>query len=305
MKRLNLKVGFLISKSLGKILLEKLHIFFDVNNIIVFHPNDKSDERSKFFEIKELCKNKNIKIKFSKDKKNFYNQIYNEKLDIIFCSNWYYMIDKKILYNLSDGAYGIHPSLLPKYKGGSPLSNSIINGDKIIGTTFFKFTDKVDSGPILDQFKFKLKKHENIKNALNIIEKYYFKNLKKIFNKIMKKKYLKINNKLTNQIYKIRNIKDNWIDFTQSSNEINNFIRAISYPYPGALMKINNQMIIIDECVQLKKKIKLIIGRIYVIKKNKKLVLACKDDNLLEITKLRNMTKNKFKERFKNAIRHI
>ena len=157
MKRLNLKVGFLISKSLGKILLEKLHIFFDVNNIIVFHPNDKSDERSKFFEIKELCKNKNIKIKFSKDKKNFYNQIYNEKLDIIFCSNWYYMIDKKILYNLSNGAYGIHPSLLPKYKGGSPLSNSIINGDKIIGTTFFKFTDKVDSGPILDQFKFKLK----------------------------------------------------------------------------------------------------------------------------------------------------
>ena len=210
----------------------------------------------------------------------------------------------KILYNLSNGAYGIHPSLLPKYKGGSPLSNSIINGDKIIGTTFFKFTDKIDSGPILDQFKFKLKRHENIKNALNIIEKYYIQNLEKIFNKIIKKKYLKINNKLTNQIYKIRNIKDNWIDFTQDSNQINNFIRAISYPYPGALMKINNQMVIIDECVQLKKKIKLIIGKIYVIK-NKKLVLACKDDNLLEITKLRNMTKNRFKEKFKNAIRYI
>ena len=54
-----------------------------------------------------------------------------------------------------------------------------------------------------------------------------------------------------------------------------------------------------------KKKIKLIIGKIYVIKKNKKLVLACKDDNLLEITKLRNMTKNRFKEKFKNAIRYI
>ena len=305
MKRLNLKVGFCISKNLGKILLKKLHIFFKVNNIVVFHPNDKSDDRSKFFDIKELCNNKNIKFKFSKNKKQFFSQIFSEKLDIIFCSNWYYIIDNEILYNLSNGAYGIHPSLLPKYKGGSPLSHSIINGDKIIGTTFFKFNNKIDSGPILDQYRFKLKRHENIKNALNIIEKYYIKNLKKIFKKIIKKKYLKINNKSANRTYKIRNQQDNWINFTEDSNKIYNFIRAISYPYPGALMKINNQVIIIDECVQLKKKKKLIIGKIYIIKKNKKLVLSCKKNNLLEITKLRNMNKNSFIKKFKNEIKYI
>lgn len=305
MKRLNLKVGFLISKNLGKILLEKLHIFFKVNNIIVFHPNDKFDERSKFFKIKEFCKNKNIKFKFSRSKKNFSSQIDKEKLDVIFCSNWYYIIDKKILYNLSDGAYGIHPSLLPKYKGGSPLSHSIINGDKTIGTTFFKFNEKVDSGPIIDQFKFKLQRNKNIKNALTIIEKYYEKNLKKIFTKIIRKEYLKINNKSKNKIYKIRNKKDNWINFTKSSDEIYNFIRAISYPYPGALIKINNQKIIIDECVQIKDKIKLIVGKIYMIKKDKKLVLSCRNKNLLEITKLRNMNRNNFKDKFKNAIKYI
>lgn len=45
----------------------------------------------------------------------------------------------------------IHPSLLPKYRGPSPVSTSILNGDDITGVTIMLVERKVDSGPILAQ----------------------------------------------------------------------------------------------------------------------------------------------------------
>ena len=42
---------------------------------------------------------------------------------------WYWLIGKNILDNATNGFLGIHNSLLPKYRGGSPLVWSLINGD--------------------------------------------------------------------------------------------------------------------------------------------------------------------------------
>jgi methionyl-tRNA formyltransferase len=52
------------------------------------------------------------------------------------------------------GCINIHPSLLPKYRGASPIQYSILNGDKEAGVTIIKMSLKVDAGPILAQEKF-------------------------------------------------------------------------------------------------------------------------------------------------------
>ena len=51
------------------------------------------------------------------------------------------------------GVWGIHNSLLPKYRGGSPLVWQLINSEKVVGSSFFKFTSGMDDGVILDQVK--------------------------------------------------------------------------------------------------------------------------------------------------------
>lgn len=51
------------------------------------------------------------------------------------------------------GAINIHPSLLPKYRGPSPVQNAILNGDEKTGLSFIKMDEEVDHGPILEQFE--------------------------------------------------------------------------------------------------------------------------------------------------------
>ncbi|MCM8786566.1 MAG: methionyl-tRNA formyltransferase [Candidatus Omnitrophica bacterium] len=46
---------------------------------------------------------------------------------------------------------GIHPSILPKYRGPAPINWAIINGEKYSGVTIFKITEKIDSGQIILQ----------------------------------------------------------------------------------------------------------------------------------------------------------
>ncbi len=45
----------------------------------------------------------------------------------------------------------IHPSLLPAYRGAAPINRAIINGEHTTGVTFFKMTERMDSGPVIMQ----------------------------------------------------------------------------------------------------------------------------------------------------------
>ncbi len=53
----------------------------------------------------------------------------------------------------SKGAYNLHGSLLPKYRGAAPIQWALINGEKETGVTLFKLDEQLDHGPILLQKK--------------------------------------------------------------------------------------------------------------------------------------------------------
>ncbi len=51
------------------------------------------------------------------------------------------------------GCLNLHPSLLPLYRGSSPVSAALLHGDTVTGNTIFRLTRKMDAGPILYQRK--------------------------------------------------------------------------------------------------------------------------------------------------------
>jgi methionyl-tRNA formyltransferase len=63
------------------------------------------------------------------------------------------IIPEEILNLFPKGIINLHPSLLPKYRGPTPVQNAILNGDKTTGISIMKLDDKVDHGPILRQEK--------------------------------------------------------------------------------------------------------------------------------------------------------
>ncbi len=74
------------------------------------------------------------------------------------------IISKGILELPKLGTINIHPSLLPKYRGPSPIVAPILNGDIETGVTIIKIDEEMDHGPILAQEKLKLKGDESVTN---------------------------------------------------------------------------------------------------------------------------------------------
>ena len=55
------------------------------------------------------------------------------------------------------GVLNVHPSLLPKYRGSSPLQEQILNNEKNVGVTIMKMDEQIDHGPIISQSKIDIK----------------------------------------------------------------------------------------------------------------------------------------------------
>jgi methionyl-tRNA formyltransferase len=70
------------------------------------------------------------------------------------------ILPEQVLRVFPFGIINIHPSLLPKYRGPSPVQSAILNGDSQTGVTIIKLDKEMDHGPIIDQEKAEIKPGE-------------------------------------------------------------------------------------------------------------------------------------------------
>lgn len=86
---------------------------------------------------------------------NFNNEIIlrikNLKPDIGVLGYFGIILTDDVLNIFPFGILNIHPSLLPRYRGATPIQTAILNGDKTTGTTIIKLDRQMDHGPILAQ----------------------------------------------------------------------------------------------------------------------------------------------------------
>ncbi len=179
---------------------------------------------------------------------NDYFELINKlKPDLILILGWYYFVPKKIRDIAPHGAWGIHASLLPSYAGGAPLVWAMINGEKETGVTLFKLDDGIDDGDIIAQNKIVIEFHDTIKE---VYDKVILDSKKILLNAIINIDNIKFKKQNKDQltIYPQRKPDDGEIDFERSSMEIYNFIRAQSFPYPGAFFRtVDGKKIIIEK----------------------------------------------------------
>ncbi|MBI2032781.1 MAG: hypothetical protein HYT09_04025 [Candidatus Levybacteria bacterium] len=80
-------------------------------------------------------------------------QLKSLRPDLFVVAAYGQILSKEVLSIPSLGAINIHPSILPKYRGASPIQSAILNGDKKTGVTFIKMDEEIDHGPIIEQFE--------------------------------------------------------------------------------------------------------------------------------------------------------
>jgi len=93
----------------------------------------------------------------------------SEEIDLIVVGFWGEIVRKEMLEKPKFGALNVHPSLLPKYRGPTPVLFTILNGDSEAGVTIIKMDEEVDHGPILAQQKFFIGEKKLTKSELRQI----------------------------------------------------------------------------------------------------------------------------------------
>lgn len=78
------------------------------------------------------------------------------------------ILTKEVLSGFPRGVLGIHPSLLPKYRGASPIQSALMRGEKETGVSLYVIDEKMDHGPVLGEKKVKI---EEIDDYFSLEEK--------------------------------------------------------------------------------------------------------------------------------------
>lgn len=122
--------------------------------------------------ITGFCKKNNVRVISAKTAKTLVNQkdlIANHALGVL--ASYGVLIPDEIINLFPNGIINIHPSLLPKWKGPSPIQYTLLNGDKLTGVTVIKMDSEFDHGPILSQKEYELEGTETTQELLNTLFK--------------------------------------------------------------------------------------------------------------------------------------
>jgi methionyl-tRNA formyltransferase len=91
--------------------------------------------------------------------------------DIFLVASYGKIIPKTILDLPKHGTLNIHPSLLPKYRGPSPLQEQILNDEHDVGVTLMLIDEKMDHGPIIAQERITITKWPDLENFKKLTAK--------------------------------------------------------------------------------------------------------------------------------------
>ena len=111
---------------------------------------------------KVLAQKYNIPVAQPERIKNYELGIRNLNPDLIIVAAYGQIIPKNILDIPKFGCLNVHPSLLPRWRGPSPIQYTILNGDKKTGVTIILMDEKADHGPIVVQRQLEFPMREEI-----------------------------------------------------------------------------------------------------------------------------------------------
>ena len=125
--------------------------------------------------IQIAAKNYNIDCrtpKTLKENKDEYEYLKQLDLDLVIVVAYGQIIPKEFLNLAKKGFINVHASLLPKWRGAAPIQRSIMNLDKETGISIMRIGEKLDTGPVCNNYRVEIKDNDNaeiISNKLSIL----------------------------------------------------------------------------------------------------------------------------------------
>ncbi|MCZ7594392.1 MAG: methionyl-tRNA formyltransferase [Hyphomicrobium sp.] len=184
-----------------------------------------------------------VELSTAKEAENLLRQ---REIDIGFVCGWYWMLGAELLNRVPLGYYGIHYSLLPKYRGFAPLVWALINGEKQVGLSLFRFSAGMDEGDIVRQMSLDVGDNDTIADVMQALEDMSQTAVREHWNLILNRTAVLTRQPAIGATYGAqRRPEHGLIDWRLSAQRIHNFVRAQAPPYPGAFTSADGKKIVI------------------------------------------------------------
>ena len=179
-----------------------------------------------------------LKLKENKEEYEFFKSI---DADLAIVVAYGQIIPKEFLSLTKKGFINIHASILPKWRGAAPIQRAIMNLDKETGVSIMKIEEKLDTGPVCNNYKLNI---ENNLNSFEISEKLSFIAAEKILDNIddiLEDKATFKDQDHSKATYALKIQKsEGLIDWTDNAKNIIGKINGL-YPVPGAFFILNGE----------------------------------------------------------------
>ena len=160
--------------------------------------------------------------------------------DLILSVYYRHMIGTKILALPRLGAWNMHGSLLPKYRGRAPINWAVLHGEPRIGMTLHRMVPRADAGAIVDQQGVELDPRDTAEQAFRKVLPCARLVLARQMDALLAGTAQETPQDDAQATYFTgRKPEDGRINWEQTSRQIFNLIRAVTDPYPGAFTDLD------------------------------------------------------------------
>ena len=202
--------------------------------LVVTHRDDPR-ERVFFASVAEVAARNHIKTLLDAGEDEILNNLERIAPDFIFSFYYRRMLPVALLAIAKRGAYNMHGSLLPKYRGRAPVNWAILKGETETGATLHEMVAKPDAGRIVDQERVPIGPDETAAEVMAKVgaaaETVMRRALPALVAGTAK---LRAQDLAAGSYFGGRRAEDGRIDWSKSAREIHDLVRAVAPPYPGA-----------------------------------------------------------------------
>lgn len=193
--------------------------------------------------IKRIAQTHGVDVFTPQKMKDFFETYKSLQPDFAVVASYGKIIPQSFIEATPKGILNIHPSLLPRHRGPSPVPATILAGDKKTGVAIMKIDAGVDTGDILDTAAIDLIGRETTPELLDLLFVKGADLLKKILPSYLSGKLTPRKQKATDATHSTFFSKeDGKIDFNDGAQMIERKVRALN-PWPGTHAKLEGQMI--------------------------------------------------------------
>ena len=179
------------------------------------------------------------------DEPQLIEKVRSLNIDAAVVCSFNYKIPKILLESVKDGFLNVHPSMLPKYRGGNPYSRVIMNGETETGVTIHFMDESFDTGDIIAQKPYHIHSKATMGTIFNELNVLGIELLLQVLRAYENQPLPRIKQPAGDFISgKGLSEKDVFINYNKTAEEIERFVRALnpfilaSTTFRGNMMKI-------------------------------------------------------------------